>query len=214
MPRSSDCTEGTTTDHGRRRGENLDTLSEFGKPLRGAPLGTRNSELGTRNSELETRNSELETQNSELETQNSELETQNSELRTRNSELGTQNSELGTRNSELGTQNPHCGGDISQPGGAGTKDGRYDTALWQRSLRAAASPERGNAKTSPESARRPRWPRLWLDAARSVRIERALSKRPSLGAPQDRRNVFVVWQRVILHELIWLGSPSGPVAVL
>jgi len=30
-------------------------------------------------------------------------------------------------------------GDISQAGGAGNKDGRYDTALWQRSLCAAGS---------------------------------------------------------------------------
>jgi len=74
-----------------------------------------------------------------------------------------------------------------RPGSAGTKEGRYDTALWQRSLRAAASPDRGNGKESSNSADPQSWPRLWLEAARSVRIERALSKRPSLDAPQERR---------------------------
>ena len=60
------------------------------------------------------------------------------------------------------------------------KEGRFDSALWQRPLRAAASPDRGNANGSSNSADPQCCPRLRLDAARSDRIERALSKRPSL----------------------------------
>ena len=33
----------------------------------------------------------------------------------------------------------------------GRKEGRYDTALWQRTLRAAACHDRGNAKSFPNS---------------------------------------------------------------
>jgi len=46
-----------------------------------------------------------------------------------------------------------------------------NTALWQRSLRAAASPGVPTQKDSRNPHAPPRWPRLWLKAALSVRIE-------------------------------------------
>ena len=67
--------------------------------------------------------------------------------------------------------------DVQQSRGK-RREGRYDTALWQRPLRAAASHGRSNAKGSSDFANSQCGSRLWLDATRSDRIETALSKRP------------------------------------
>ena len=86
--------------------------------------------------------------------------------------------------------------------GARRKEGRFETALWQRSLRAAANHDRGNANRSPNFGCPRCCTRLGLDAARSVRIERALSKRPSLGSPLREQRLLLPKRKQVDFPLL------------